>query len=117
MADEEMPARLQMVMELGDQLRLRRPVKVDHHVAAENQIERGFDRKVLRHQVNPLESNHFAEMRFHLDLAGVLSAASEEMPTDLFRIEAFDLFEFVNTVVRFSQNTGREIGCQDLAIP
>jgi hypothetical protein len=78
-ADEEIPARFEMVIELVDQPFLRRTIEIDHHIPAEDQIQRRLDGKTVVHQVHTAKLDDGGEVRLHLDEPGAVSASLEEM--------------------------------------
>ena len=93
MADEEVPAGLEMVIELVDQPFLRRTIEIDHHIPAEDQIQRRFNGKTVVHQVHTAKLDDSGEVRLHLDEPGAVSASLEEMAFhNLFRNFAHTLF-------------------------
>ena len=61
MADVEPAARLELLGEALDQLRLGRPVEIDHHVAAEDRVEQALERPRL-HQVELAEGDQRAHV-------------------------------------------------------
>ena len=65
MPDEEVSARLQIVVKLIDQRFLRRMVEIDHDVAAKHDIERTLDRESIVHQVQASELNHVRQVGLH----------------------------------------------------
>ncbi len=66
MADEQIAARLEIVAELAEQCGLGRPVKIDYHVAAEDDVLLMGEFEVL-HEIKPLERYLVAKDRIHFD--------------------------------------------------
>ena len=59
MTQNQITARIQAVFEFPDQFSLRFPVKINHHIAAENQIV--LDRSLRLHQIFFFESESNCE--------------------------------------------------------
>ena len=97
MSDKKIAARLQVAIELCDQLCLRRTIEVDHHVAAEDEIQGLFDRKGLVHQVDPAIAHHLDQVGFDLDHAGPFPLPSQKMPLDDVFRKIPHAFVFVDT--------------------
>ena len=85
MSDKEISAWFQIAIKFRGQLCLRRTIEVDHHVATEDQIQGGFDRKGVVHQIDPAIAYHLSQVRFDLDHAGMIPFSFQKMSFDGFR--------------------------------
>lgn len=81
---------------------LRRAIKVDHHIPAEDDVQWGLDGVVLVHQIDTLEPDHVGQIRFNLDCSGLRTLTLQEMAlNDFWR-------KFAKPV--FLVDTGRGLG-------
>ena len=116
MADEQVAAVRQYLRIAVEQPPLRILVEIDHHIAAEDEIERAAERPLVE-QVEPLEGDHALQFCRHFDLARVRSPAlAEPAPAALLR-QSLEAVRVVDAGARPVQYVGIEIGGQDLDVP
>ena len=77
--------RLHRRMDVLQHPALDRRVEVDHHVAAEHEVERGTRRRMRIEQVVVAEPHRAGELGPHADGAAVGTGAAQEVPSQAFR--------------------------------
>ena len=88
MSDAQVPARLQVTVELIDECFLRRTVEIDHDVPTKDQIKRVSDREIIVHQVEPSKSDHGRQVWFDLKETHAIAAPAKKMSTQHVRTHA-----------------------------
>ena len=75
-ADDQVPAGDEALHQVTDQLLLGGAVEVDHHVAAEDDVERLAQRPLRRHQVVRAELDQLGQLRADAHEAGIRAGAA-----------------------------------------
>src|SRR5687767_10519207 len=82
MADQEIAARHEPPSQAFDEFLLRRAIEIDHHVAAEDNLERLGERRLAFQQIEMVKADAVAQRRLDPIVSGLRSEAALEMRAD-----------------------------------
>ena len=90
---EHQPVRMQQRHEASQNAILGWFVEIDHHIAAEDRIQRLAQRPVLLEQVDPLKANQALQLRRYAGEARLAGGPLEHELPDALRCEPLDALE------------------------
>ena len=111
--DKQVSVRSQLPRELAENALLRRTVKIDDDVAAEDSIRFFGDAVVGVHEVESPELNETPQLRHDAHAAGVRVAAAHEIFDLQRRRHGAHHFVRVDAQRRFFKHGGRDVASQD----
>nr|GEU28394.1 hypothetical protein [Tanacetum cinerariifolium] len=91
-------------------------VKINHHVAAEDDVELAADGPAVGQQVQRLERDHVAQFLAHARLAFALALALEEKAARALRAHFIEPVHRVHAVGGVGQHVGVDVGGDDVAV-
>ncbi len=102
MAEKQISAGRQILAEGVDYFDFRFPLKIDQHIAAENQVEGSVHGIGLPREIESLKTDDLPKFVHGLDLAFVRAKAFQKKPSLIFDWDAGNLLD--------GPDTGRSVG-------